>query len=88
MWHYHVIDVEALAAGWLARTRKMQAAGYIESEIAVRLNRDPIVGIAPHPPWNSTELSLAVGVDPNDFDRHTALGDAKWAKAIFETVMG
>ena len=28
------------------------------------------------------------GVDPDDFDRHTALGDARWAKAIYEAVMG
>jgi hypothetical protein len=26
--------------------------------------------------------------DPDQFDRHTALGDARWAKAMFEAVMG
>lgn len=39
------------------------------------------------PPWSSSELSKAVGVDPDDFDRHTALGDALWAKAIYQAVM-
>ncbi len=39
------------------------------------------------PPWDSNKLSLAVGVDPDDFDRHTALGDARWAKAIYERVI-
>lgn len=58
-WHYHLVDVEALAAGALS----------IE------------------PPWESKELSQAIGVDPGDFDRHTALGDARWAKAIYEAVM-
>lgn len=58
-WHYHLVDVEALAAGKL--------------------------GVAP--PWNSEDLSLAVGVDPAQFDRHTALGDAHWAKAIYEAVV-
>ncbi len=72
MWHYHLIDVEALAAGWL-----LGAASTDEGlrEVA-------------RPPWKSTDLSQAVGVDPDGFDRHTALGDARWAKAIYEAVMG
>lgn len=30
------------------------------------------------------------GLDPerHEIDRHTALGDARWAKAIYEAVMG
>jgi hypothetical protein len=59
-WHYHLVDVEALAAGKL--------------------------GLAP--PWDSEELSTKVGVDPGLFDRHTALGDARWAKAIYDAVLG
>lgn len=39
-------------------------------------------------PWDSEVLSRAVGVDPDRFDRHTALGDALWAKAIYEAVLG
>ena len=58
-WHYHLVDVEAIAAG---------------------MTRTP-------PPWNSNDLSLAVGVDPEQFDRHTALGDARWAKAVYEAAM-
>lgn len=59
-WHYHLVDVEALAAGKL--------------------------GI--EPPWNSDELSAALGVQVSDEDRHTALGDAKWARCIYGAVMG
>jgi|ERR1035437_3578253 DNA polymerase III epsilon subunit-like protein len=39
------------------------------------------------PPWDSNALSRLVGVDPDDFDRHTALGDAAWARALFDAVM-
>lgn len=39
-------------------------------------------------PWNSNDLSRAVGVDPTQFDRHTALGDCQWAKACWHAVMG
>lgn len=63
-WHYHLIDVEALAAGYLA------AQG------------DPLPM-----PWDSEAMSRAVGVEPDKFDRHTALADARWAKAIYEAVI-
>ena len=71
-WHYHLVDVEALAAGWLA---------------GVSHHGGPVNKGMGEPPWDSNELSRAVGVDPNDFDRHTALGDARWAKAIYDAVM-
>lgn len=76
-WHYHLIDVEALTAGALA-----EAARNEKGELA-RLTMEHAA-----PPWNSDDLSNAYGVDPGHFDRHTALGDARWAKAIYEAVMG
>lgn len=39
-------------------------------------------------PWSSRDLSRLVGVDIDQFEAHTALGDARWAKACFEAVMG
>lgn len=65
-WHYHLIDVEALAAGYLAGDRR-----YI-AEL----------------PWKSEDLSGLLGVDPGRFERHTALGDARWARDIYDAVMG
>lgn len=38
------------------------------------------------PPWKSSELSEAIGV-PLPTEAHTALGDALWAKAMYEAVM-
>jgi hypothetical protein len=39
------------------------------------------------PPWNSRELAEAIGVDmPTDEERHTALGDAKWAMRLYDAV--
>lgn len=43
-------------------------------------------GIAPAPPWKSDYLSRIVGVDPADFDRHTAMGDVRWCKAMWEAI--
>lgn len=58
-WHYHLVDVEALAAGKL--------------------------GI--EPPWDTRKLAAALGIAELPADVvHTALGDARWAKAIYEAV--
>lgn len=67
-WHYHLIDVEALAVGFIVG----RGLEYV----------------APTLPWDSSELSRSVGVDPDAFDKHTALGDALWAKGIYEAVTG
>ncbi len=39
------------------------------------------------PPWSSDGLARKVGVEPDQFDRHNALGDARWARAIYDAVM-
>lgn len=41
------------------------------------------------PPWKSDELSRAILVaPPSDEERHTALGDARWAMRMYDGVMG
>lgn len=40
------------------------------------------------PPWRSSDLSEKIGIHPTDFDRHTALGDARWARAVYCKTMG
>lgn len=62
-WHYHLIDIETLAYGWLQRQP-------ITSDDHLRLTTLP---------WDSDALSAMCGIEPaNDEDRHTALGDARW----------
>ncbi len=82
MWHYHVIDVEALAAGFLGGQRLM--AYHHADQRSLSPDEWPVMM---KPPWNSSDLSRAVGVDPDDYDRHTALGDARWARAIYTAVL-
>lgn len=85
-WGYHLIDVETLAAGALmkftsdlrdGRANLMVDDGEIDRQRAIA-----------RPPWNSEDLSRTVGVDPGQFDRHTALGDCEWSLAIYDAVMG
>lgn len=44
-------------------------------------------GQLPPMPWKSDELSRLIGVDPARFDRHTALGDARWCQAQWHHMM-
>lgn len=74
-WHYHLIDVEALAVGATAHAAARNGYG---RELA---------GSITALPWKSDALSMSLGVDPDEFDRHTALGDARWAMAIYDAVM-
>lgn len=81
-WHYHLIDVEALAVGFLSG---LAAHGHSSVTCSERcLSEDGLPGL----PWKSDDLSAAVGVKVSDEDRHTALGDARWARDIYDAVMG
>lgn len=58
-WHYHLVDVENLAAGALRRP----------------------------PPWGFDDLLHEFGLTFDEADRHTALGDARMARALYDRVM-
>lgn len=78
-WHYHLIDVEALAVGYLSG--RLEAA---RMEIDQSLT-EPALAL----PWKSDDLSRACGVNPpSEQDRHTALGDAQWAQRWYDTITG
>jgi DNA polymerase III epsilon subunit-like protein len=81
-WHYHLVDVEALAAGWMnGRAIQLEMRESTITEAAQWR-------FASQPPWDSSELSRMVGVHSEVFNRHTALGDAKWARAIYDAITG
>lgn len=74
-WHYHLIDVEALMVGHLQVLRRFELQEDGNSNI-------PEITL----PWRSEDLSRFVGIDPDLFEKHTALGDARWALAIYEEI--
>ena len=58
-WHYHLVDVETLAAG------------------ALKLP----------PKWNFDTLLATYGLTYDEADRHTALGDTRMVRDLYDAVM-
>ena len=58
-WHYHLVDVETLAAGAL----KMA------------------------PPWDFDKLLAEFNLTYSEADRHTALGDARMVRDLYDAVL-
>lgn len=79
-WHYHLIDVEALAVGYLHGRKH-------DDDLADRPWHNAVADVGL--PWKSDDLSRACGVEPAIGDeRHTALGDAKWAMRLYDAITG
>ncbi len=58
-WHYHLVDVETLAAGALRQA----------------------------PPWGFDDLLAKFGLVYDEADRHTALGDARMVRDLYDAVL-
>jgi hypothetical protein len=97
-WHYHLIDIEAMAVGYIHghngprckacghRTGDHGVHGCAEDDEAAMGGCEcPWTGLSL--PWDSDDLSRACGVQPPaEEDRHTALGDARWVKRLYEAI--
>lgn len=80
-WHYRTIDVATLAVG----------LAYGKAEAAMKRTCDAswYGKVSEHLgfPWKSYQASEAVGVPrPAGDVAHTALGDARWARDVYDTV--
>lgn len=78
-WHYRPVCIATLAAGW-----KLGMA-----ELIRRMGGKPYPSDEVPFPFSSRDLSRWVGVEPPKGDvAHTALGDARWARDVFDAVTG
>lgn len=79
-WHYHLVDVETLAVGCLA--------GQTDAA-RMEIDQSATLPDVANLPWRSDDLSRACGVEPpSDDERHTALGDARWAMRLYDAIVG
>lgn len=85
-WHYHLIDIENLAVGYLhgvAARAVDEAQEWGESPDPALIERQMSL------PWKSDDISRAIGVEPPSAEeRHTAMGDAKWCQRLYDQITG
>ena len=78
-WHYRPVDIATLAAG-----RKLGMTEMVRRAGGKNLASDEVPF-----PFSSRALSRWTGVEPPGDDvAHTALGDARWARDVFDAVTG
>lgn len=81
-WHHHIIDIEALAVGFL---KGREAERDADVRPGGSYKQDAVIPL----PWKSDDLTTLLGVEPCPEElRHTALGDALWAMRMYDAVMG
>jgi len=98
-WHHHLVDVTALAAGFLAgqqdgfNSAVDWIVDYHNASLdagacrVTRPERDLMTPLPPGP-WRTSDVATLLGVTCPPDQRHTALGDADWALAIYDRVLG
>lgn len=68
--HYRMVDVVTLGAGALYGTTYRSAT-----------TDDPHAL-----PFSTTQISKVFGINPNDYARHTALGDCRWVRDLYHAI--
>ena len=88
-WHYHLLDVENLIVGYIRGLQHaIEESGGWTEDSPLTEQYDHIQLYDCQPPWNSEELSRIIGINPNNYERHTAMGDARWVRDSYNMVMG
>lgn len=99
-WHYQPIDVETLAVGSILGSLAMMDGKEIVStaedrgaEVGPDLHFPNRIGSSRRfflertaLPWDSERLSSWFGIDPARYERHSALGDAQWARDLWDAI--
>lgn len=73
-WHYHLIDVESMAIGFVCGQEKALVED-VQAALSI--------------PWKADALHRAIlgdALDDPRFEKHTALGDARMAKAVYDAI--
>lgn len=80
-WHYRTVDIATLAVGHLYGQAYTLTKQNCDAEYYDRADRLLADG------WRSYELSRLMGIEPpSKADAHTALGDARWARDVYDAI--
>jgi oligoribonuclease (3'-5' exoribonuclease) len=80
-WHYRTVDVATMAVGHLYGQAYTLTKQHCDAEFYARA--DQLLGGG----WKSYELSRLMGIEPPaKAAAHTALGDARWARDVYDAI--
>jgi DNA polymerase III epsilon subunit-like protein len=80
-WHYRTRDIATMAVGHLYGQAYTLTKQNCDAEFYTRADRLLEDG------WKSYELSRLMGIEPPAKDAaHTALGDARWARDVYDAI--
>ncbi|MUL47582.1 hypothetical protein FZI85_25035 [Mycobacterium sp. CBMA293] len=82
LWNYHLIEIENQVHGYLRAVSELLSGAGLDM-----IGDKPISELLALP-WNSNDLSRAINVDPDQFERHTAMGDVRWCMAQYDALHG
>ena len=74
-WHYRLRDIGSMAYGYL---KARQAAGDLY----------PLCDEPPPMDASTDDFAVALGIDPSQFERHSALGDCRLVAAMLDVIGG
>jgi len=75
-WHYRLRDIGSMAYGYLSACLALGVEG-----------RDAALGV-PSIDASTDDFAKALGVDPDQFERHSALGDCRLLAAMLDVIEG
>lgn len=82
-WHYHLIDIEAVAVGYMLHARALHSISSSWTAATKVKEIDDLLTL----PYKSDDLADWFGVEPApEVERHTALGDVMWTKRWWEAM--
>ena len=84
---HHQVDTGTLVTGFMAGLRR----GFQDTAAGTRTSATAALLDARYPlpkGRHLADMARAVGVDPDAYEAHTALGDARLALAVYRAVMG
>ncbi|MER5902957.1 3'-5' exonuclease [Streptomyces mirabilis] len=80
-WHYRTVDIATMAVGHLYGQAYTLTKQNCDAEFYARADRLLDDG------WKSYELSRLMGIEPPaKGTAHTALGDARWARDVYDAI--
>ena len=80
-WHYRTVDIATMAVGHLYGQAYTLTKQQCDAEFYSRADKLLADG------WKSYELSRLMGIEPpTKADAHTALGDARWARDVYDAI--